>query len=51
MSPAHPSMVVHVSETEQGLIDILDEYGLEKEKKEQVKHHYRHTRHSNPAYA
>ena len=41
MSPAHPSMRVQVPDSERGLIDILDEYGLEKEKKEQVKHHYR----------
>ena len=40
MSPAYPSMRVHVPDSERGLIDILDEYGLEKEKKEQVKHPY-----------
>ena len=43
MSPAHPSMRVHVPDSERGLVDILDEYGLEKEKKEQVKHLYSQT--------
>ena len=43
MSPAFPSMRVHVPDSERGLVDILDEYGLEKEKKEQVKHLYSQT--------
>ena len=38
MSPIYPSMKVQMSErSEQGLIDVLDHYLLEKDKKEQVK--------------